>query len=125
MHIQLKTNMMHNLVICPLFIIYFKMRCSHQMISRGHNILSSSLFSLFTLLGITVFHTLSIGLYANYVCPSYREAFKDSKKSWKSLAQKSQNWAVLGLIGSVRWCTRPSPQGTRLGLLAAWNTEPC
>jgi hypothetical protein len=53
MHIQLKTNMMHNLVICPLFIIYFKMRCSHQMISRGHNILSSSLFSLFTLLGIT------------------------------------------------------------------------
>jgi hypothetical protein len=53
MHIQLKTNMMHNLVICPLLIIYFSMKCSHEMIDIGHKILSSPLFSLFTPLSIT------------------------------------------------------------------------
>jgi hypothetical protein len=33
MHIQIKANMMHNLVICPLLIICFQMRCSHVMVN--------------------------------------------------------------------------------------------
>jgi hypothetical protein len=56
--------------------------------SRGHKILRSSLFSLFTLLGITVFHTLSIGLYANYVCLSCREATKNNQKGLEKIGSK-------------------------------------
>jgi hypothetical protein len=56
MHIQIKANMMHNLVICPLLIIYFQMRCSHVMISRDNTyikeIISSLMFSY--KLGITL-----------------------------------------------------------------------
>jgi hypothetical protein len=48
MHIQIKANMMHNLVICPLLII-FLMRCSYVMISRDNTyikeIISSLMFS--------------------------------------------------------------------------------
>jgi hypothetical protein len=36
MHIQVKANMMHKLVMCHLLIIYFKMWCSHVLISKNH-----------------------------------------------------------------------------------------
>jgi hypothetical protein len=70
-HKQLKANIMHNLVMC-LCINYLFLNevftCDDKY--RSQKILSSSLFSLFTFLGITItvllyatlLHLMSVGL---------------------------------------------------------------
>jgi hypothetical protein len=45
MHIQIKANMMHKLVICHLIIIYFWMWCSHVLINRGNTYKGNHLIS--------------------------------------------------------------------------------